>query len=243
MIKIKFLRDLPTGLEGYLLDLDAKIEVDKKAAIPVYYRENNDDVWFISDYVLRDNKAFEKTALAGLYRGGALLQVLTKEGQVTIYDERSQWLRLVGGIARYSEGADLTMTAAREGVLEELSVLTNDEKTRLVPIGMSQMVGLSIEGWGITAKNIEETGSLSTVEYFFNEVNHAFEVVVKWDISDKDGLVILHSEDWFRGGRSDFVPFVIDDKGNIVGLYDGRHGFVSMPVKKLHSTLKAILPF
>lgn len=232
------LEKIPNELRDYLKSMSN----EGKADIPVYYRDEiTEEVFLIDDFVLRNNREFEKTALKGLYRGGALLEVLTKEGRIVIYDERYKWLRMVGGIARFAEGSDLMMTAIREGVIEELSVLANGEKTRLVPIGTSESIGLSVEGWGITTEAIEETGSLSVVKTSFNEANHAFEVIAQWDISDRDGLIVLHSEDWFRGGRSGFVPFVIDDCGNVVGLYDGRHGFVPMPVQNLHPTLKELL--
>ncbi len=54
-------------------------------------------------------------------------------------------------------------------------------------------------------------------------------------------FIILHNEDWFRGGPSGFTPFVINETGLIVGLYDGRHGYVPMSVQAFHPTLKACL--
>jgi hypothetical protein len=195
----------------------------------------------VGDFILQDNKLFEKTAPAGLYRGGALMKLLTKNGQVVLYDERYQWLRMVGGIARFSEGSDLKKTAVREAVVEELAILADSEKVRLVPEGTKDLVGLSVPGWGITVEGILEAGSLSVVDYFFNDANRAFEMVVQWDLSAWDGLCILHSEDWFRGGRSGFTPIVIDKEGTIVGMYDGRHGYAPLPVHKLHSTLEACL--
>jgi hypothetical protein len=239
-IKTRLLKEIPVDLVCYLQKLELNTDSTKQAAIPVYYKEGR-NVFFISDYVLRDNRAFEKSAPVGLYRGGALLEVMTKQGRIVIYDERYKWLRMVGGIARHSEGADLMKTAIREGVVEELSVLVNGEKTRLVPIGTSGSVGLTIEGWGITTENIEETGSLEVVKTIFNKTNHAFELVVQWDVSDRDGLIVLHSEDWFKGGRSGFVPLVIDDIGDVIGFYDGRHGFVPIPVQNLHPTLASVL--
>ena len=166
---------------------------------------------------------------------------MTKNGQVVLYDERYKWLRLVGGIARFGEGDDLTKTAIREAVVEELAVLAEKETVRLVPKGTKNMVGLSVPGWGITVEGILETGSLSIVNHFFNEPNRSFEVVVQWDLFEWDGLTLLHSEDWFFGGRSGFIPFVINRAGNIVGMYDGRHGYVSLPVSLFHPTLKDCL--
>lgn len=236
------LSDLPEDLSIWLEKLEGLTEISKvNVMIPVYYRDQEGKVFFISDYILHDNKAFEKSAPAGLYRGGAVLEIKTREGRIVIYDERYKWLRMVGGIARFNEGLDLMNTAIREGVIEELSVLANGEKTRLVPIGTSGAIGLSVESWGITAEVIEETGSLSVIKTTFNQANHAFEMVVSWDISNYDGLIVLHSEDWYRGGHSGFVPFVINDKGEVVGLYDGRHGFVPIPVQKLHPTLESVL--
>lgn len=231
------LQNLPKELQDYLRSLPT----EGKNEVPVYYRNGAGEVFFVDDCVLRDNKMFEKTAPAGLYRGGALMKLLTKNGQVVLYDERYQWLRLVGGIARFSEGSDLTKTAVREAVVEELAVLADSEKVRLVPEGIKDLVGLSVPGWGITVEGILETGSLSVVDYFFNDANRAFEVVVQWDLSDWDGLIVLHSEDWFRGGRSGFAPIVINGNGMIVGMYDGRHGYAPLPVSKLHPTLGVCL--
>ncbi len=235
--------DLPEELSSYLKDLAGSMEIAKiKAMIPVYYRVG-DEVFFITDYVLWDNKRFEKTAPDGLYRGGALLKLLTKDGQVVIYDERRQWLRLVGGIARFEEGDDLTKTAVREGIIEELAVLIDNDKIRLVPIGMTAMIGdPSVSSWGIKINSVVETGSLEMVNYFFNNENRAFEVVVQWDLSSVDtNLFVYHNEEWFLEGRCGFVPFVIDELEDIVGIYDGRHGFVPMPIEKLHPTLEAVL--
>ncbi|MEI8067936.1 MAG: hypothetical protein WCG91_03260 [Candidatus Shapirobacteria bacterium] len=231
------LSGIPASLKDYLESLP-----EGQVAVPVYYRDDvSGQVYFISDYTLTNVKEFEKSAPAGLYRGGALLELLTKQGRVVIYDERYKWIRMIGGIARYSEGGDLIKTAIRESVVEELTVLTNGEKTRLVPCGTIELTSHDVEGWGITVDSIEETGSISVVKRTFNEANHAFELVVRWDISDCDDLIILHSEDWFRGGRSGFVPFVINDKGEIIGLYDGRHGYMSLPVETLHPTLAEVL--
>jgi len=227
---------LPDEQRNYLMSLP-----EGKSEIPVYYRDGAGGVFFVSDFVLTDNKLFEKTAPVGLYRGGALLKLLTKNGQVVLYDERYQWLRLVGGIARFTEGSDLTKTALREAVVEELVVLAENETVRLVPEGTNKLVGRSIPEWGITVERILETGSLSVFRHFFNDANRAFEVVVLWDISDWDGLAILHNEEWFKGGRTGFAPIVIDEKGTIVGMYDGRHGYAPLPVHKLHSTLEDCL--
>lgn len=238
-LKQILVKDLPEVQKNYLMSLPT----EGKNGMPVYYRDETGEVFFVSDYVLYDNRLFEKTAVEGLYRGGALMKLLTKNGQVVLYDERpnAKWLRLVGGIARYSEGDDLTKTAVREAVVEELAVLADNEKVRLVPAGTKDMVGLLIPGWDITVEGILETGSLSVVGHFFNEVNHAYEVVVQWDISGWDNLIIVHSEDWFRGGRSGFAPLVINGVGDVIGLYDGRHGYMPLPVWNTHPTLEAIL--
>lgn len=229
---------LPSDLCEYLWSLP----MEGKDEIPVYYRNGEGSVFFISDYVLRDVRIFERTAVSGLYRGGALLRLRTKNGQVVLYDARYKWLRLIGGIAHYSEGSDLFKTAVRESVIEELAVLAEDEKVRLVPRGVKSLVGLDIPEWGITVKDIVETGSLYQLQHFFNDDNKAFEMVVEWNLSNYSGdLTILHNEDYFHGGRSGFIPFVINEAGDVVGLYNGRHGYVSMPIQAFHPTLKACL--
>lgn len=239
-IKTMLFKDVPLPLWSYLKALEVGTQPTIQAAIPVYYRKG-DEVFFISDYVLRDNKTFEKTAPPELYRGGALLKLLTKNGQVVLYDERYKWLRLVGGIAKFDEGANLIKTAIREAVVEELAVLANGERVRFVPEGTKDLVGFSVPGWGIAVEGILETGSLSVVRHFFNDANRAFEIVVEWNLTACNDLIVLHSEDWFRGGRSGFVPFVIDEAGSVVGMYDGRHGYVSMPIQNLHPTLQVCL--
>jgi hypothetical protein len=229
--------------EHYLRTLERETEISKlgKTMIPVYYRDG-ENVYFIEDYILHNNKAFEKDAPAGLYRGGALLKLLTKEGQVVIYDERFKWLRLIGGIARFNEGDDLTKTAAREAIAEELAILADGEKVRLVPQGMSQMIkSTAIESWRIDVPEIRETGIIREVAHFFNDANKAFEIVIEWDISNEDNLIILHSEDWFKGGSTGFIPFVLDGDGITVGVYDGRHGYVPMPISNFHPTLTSVL--
>ncbi len=233
------LMELPSGLCEYLRSLP----MEGKDEIPVYYRNNKEEVFFVSDFILRDVKTFEKTAVSGLYRGGGLLRLRTKNGQVVIYDDRYKWFRLIGGIAHYSEGSDLFKTAVRESVVEELSVLTKNENFRLVPKGFKSFVKTEIPGWGITVKDVVETGSLFQLQHFFNDDNKSFEVVVEWDLSNYNNgdFIILHNEDWFRGGRSGFTPFVINETGLIVGLYDGRHGYVPMSVQAFHPTLKACL--
>lgn len=237
---------LPEELQDYLRPLGCLVnplgEEDDLKGAPVYLRDK-DDVFLVHNFVLTEIKTFEKTALSCLYRGGALLQIQTIEGQVVIYDERNQWMRLVGGIARFNEGSDLRKTAVREGVIEEIAVLTDNERIRLVPLGMSDLIkNLSVQSWGIQVGTLVETGELKTVGMFFNDVNHAYEVVVKWDLSKvESALYIYHDEDWFKGGRSSFVPFVLNQKGDLVGLYDGRHGYVKLPVVLNHPTLQAII--
>jgi len=245
-IGVMVLAELPEEQRQFLINLRELTTVAQaaKAMIPVYYRDQEGNVFFVEDYILYDNKTFEKTAPTGLYRGGALMKLMTKFGQVVLFDERSQWLRQIGGIAKYSEGDDLSETAIRESVIEELAVVAimpDKSKIRLVPEGMSQFVGLTINSWEITTAKVQETGIISFVEYFFNDSNKAFEYVVEWDISEWDNLRVFHAEDWFEGGRSGFTPFVIDSDGNVVGIYDGQHGFASFPITKLHPTLQATL--
>jgi len=228
--KIK-MSDLPQDEQVYLNSLG-----DGPTETPVYYN-NGVDIFFVFDFILRDVKEFEKTSLDSLYRGGGLLKLTTKQGQVVIYDERYKWLRLVGGVARYHEGDNLIKTSIREGAIEELVILADDEQTRLVPKDMGHFVKPDIDSWNINVPDVREAGSISVVGCFLNNKNRSFEVVVEWDISDEKNLKILHSEDWFKGGRSGFVPFVIDIEGHVVGLYDGRHGYVGLPIESFHPTL------
>lgn len=239
MVQVSVL-ELPKEQRDFLLDLAKK---GGKMDAPVYYRHVTGEVFFVADYVLKDIKAFEKTALEGLYRGGGLIKLLTRYGQVVLYDERHKWLRLIGGVAKFNEGSDLRRTAVREAVIEELAVLTDGEKSRLVPFGLENLMAeeLAIPEWGIVAETVKGAGSLSVVGSCFNDANRAFEIVVEWDISACDGLTILHREDWFRGGLSGFIPFVINECADIVGVFDGRHGYVPLPVVGVHPTLQMCL--
>ena len=237
------LGELPEELRQYLTDLYKATTVDQsiKTMIPVYHRDG-DNVYFIEDYILHDNKTFEKTAPAGLYRGGALLSLMTDYGQVVIPDERFGWLRLIGGIARFDEGDDLTKTAIREAVVEELAVLSKDEKTRFVPKGIDG-VSLNITGWGFSAEQLQEIGEIEIVNHFFNDANRALEIVVQWTVEGE--LKIFHNEDWFKGGMSGITPMMVDYLGRIVGIYSGRQGLIKIPAAnvsmKLHPTLASIL--
>lgn len=242
MMKEITLNELEPKFRDYLVKLDESTDPNKKAEIPVYVKIG-EEAYFVTDYKLRDNKQFEKTAPPNLYRGGASLKLVTKEGQVVIYDERYRWLRLIGGIARFDEGSDLAETAIREAIIEELAVLADGEKVRLVPPqGMSQMIkSTAIDSWRINVPEIRETGIITEITHFFNEANKAFELVVEWDISNENNLIILHSEEWFKGGSTGFIPFVINSEGDVVGMYDGRHGYVSLPISNLHPTLERVL--
>lgn len=238
-IKTIRVQQLPARLADFLRRLPDM--TNQKITVPVYYREG-EDVYFIENYVLHEIKAFEDLAPTGLYRGGALLSLMTDYGQVVIPDERYSWLRLIGGIARFNEGNDLTKTAIREAVVEELAVLSKDEKTRFVPKGIDG-VSLSINGWNFSAEKLEEVGEIKVLKHFFNDVNHAFENVVQWTVPGE--LKIFHNEDWYKGGMSGISPLTIDQQGRITGIYSGRQGLIKIPVAtetmKLHPTLAAII--
>jgi hypothetical protein len=102
MEKISF-NELGQDYRDYLSSL---AHGDETKGIPVYLKVN-EKVLFVSDYVLNDVKSFEKTAPMGLYRGGGVLDLVVETGHVVTYDERKQWFRPVGGIARFSEGTNL----------------------------------------------------------------------------------------------------------------------------------------
>lgn len=229
-------KDLKRSEQDYLASLK---NGDESQGIPVYLKIEN-KVFFISDYILNDNKSFEKTAPAGLYRGGGVLDLITDVGRVVIYDERSHWFRPIGGIARFYEGTNLVDTAIRE-FLEEIAVTTGDEKTRLTPKNNQKRTLLTVNNWGFSTSAIREAGEIKVIKGFFNEDNKAFELLIRWDISSEKDLHLFHSEVWFAGGQTGFVPFVIDHKGNLIGLYDGRHGYVSLPVNKYHPTLAQLI--
>lgn len=161
---------------------------------------------------------------------------------MVIPDERFGWLRMVGGIAHFNEGDNLIKTAVREGIIEELAVLSKDEKIRFVPKGIDG-VSLSVNGWGFSVQKLEEIGEIEIVNHFFNFQNKAFEIVAQWTVPGE--LKILHNEDWFAGGMSGISPLTIDEQGRITGIFSGRQGLIKIPVSaepmKLHPTLAAIL--
>ena len=69
-IGMTMLQDLSKELQDYLMSLP----MEGKNEIPVYYRNEAGEVFFVSNYILRDSKSFEKTAPASLYRGGGTTQ-------------------------------------------------------------------------------------------------------------------------------------------------------------------------
>jgi len=231
-------RDLEGSYQDYLGSLK---NGDEDRGIPVYLKVEN-KVFFISDYSLNDNKLFEQTAPEGLYRGGGVLDLITDVGRVVIYDERKKqkWFRPIGGIARKSEGSNLVDTAIRE-FLEEIAVVTEDEQTRLIPKNNKKNVSTLISNWGFSVSCIREAGEIKVVHGFFNDVNKAYELLIRWDISGENNLHIFHSEAWHNGGQTGFVPFVLDHNGSLVGLYDGRHGYVPLPITRYHPTLTQLI--
>ncbi|MEI7539226.1 MAG: hypothetical protein WCJ36_00435 [Candidatus Saccharibacteria bacterium] len=238
------LNDIPLEFRDYL---NSVADRSKGEQIPVYYQPiGSEDIFWIKDYVLKDNSVFERTAPTGLWRGGGVLLLKTKNGYVTLFDERYNWLKMPGGVAKFSEGNSLRDTAIREAVVEELVVLKSDETERLVPMNLRRDVDRNIKNWDITVQNVRGCGTIKDVDYFFNQKNKCMESVIIWDLSDeKTDLVILHNEDWFRGGDTGFATFVINNDGNIVGIYDGRHGFVKFPIPAggitLHETLAKVI--
>lgn len=242
-IKEITMQELPVTVSMGLTELDKIIPESKKSAIPVFWKGPT-SVFFITDFVLRDNRLFEKNIAPehNLYRGGGLLDIVVNGKRVVIPDERFGWLRPIGGIARFSEGNDLIQTAVREAIYEELCVLSEDEKEKFVPEGFS-MVDLSTK-MNFSAEKIKNIGKIMLLGYCFNEENKGFEAVVQWRI-DGIKVKILHNEDWFAGGLSGIVPLAIDDFGRVTGIYSGRQGLIDIPianeVMKQHPTLLNIL--
>lgn len=212
--------------------------------IPVYIKIDN-EMLFIYDYVLKDNKAFEKDRkdVAGgelLFRGGGVLIPVIGNQCVAIFDERHSWFRPIGGIAKFNEGQDLEMAAVREGVIEELLVSDSKEHNRIVPpiIGDTSTLSLAAHNWSMKFTGVAVVGSVTT-SYTLNDENGAFECVVKWELPwSANYYKVFHQEDWFEGGPSGIVPVTLDKFGNITGYWSGRQGYVSLPVQKIHPTLQ-----
>lgn len=215
---------------------------DPTKGIPVYLKKG-EQLFFIEDYILNNNKEFEKNAVEDLFRGGGLLDLLTDKGRACIYDER-YGLRQAAGIARFSEGKDLIKTAIREGILEEISIFyrNGDEKIKIVPKGYANTSSKQINNWNLTCDTLEEKGEIRVLDYFLNNSNKALEAIVQWDLSENDkNLIICHTEDWYMHGNSGFTVFAVDEKGIIVGCYDGQHGYMSFSNIKIHPTLTHVL--
>lgn len=237
------LSQVPLELRDYLNSI---MDRSRGEQMPVYYQPSgSEDVFWIKDYILKDNMVFEKTAPAELWKGGGSLLLKTKHGYLTLFDERYDWLRMPGGLSIFKEGNNLIETAIREVIMEEIVVLRSDESERLVPMNLRKDVDRNIKNWDITVPVVKGCGTFKIVNYFFNQKNKCLEAVIMWDLGEETDLIVLHNEDWFRGGDTGFSAFVINKAGNILGIYDGRHGFVKFPIPaggmNLHETLKKVL--
>lgn len=215
--------------------------VNEKTGVPIYYISNN-QVHLISDYVLINVKAFESEKLENLYRGGGVMIIRLKDCDVVIPDDRYQWLRPVGGIAKPNEAINLEETAIRESIIEELGIYSRDGSIRYIPNGakISHKDVRNIHNyWNFTPKEVEYVGHI-TKEFILNFDNQTFEAVLYWHIPlNARDLIVLHQEDWFTGGASGITPLAIDDNNRVIGVFSGRQGYFPLPFTRIHPTVAA----
>lgn len=235
------LNQLNPEQRNFLLNLLATFPVNGEI-IPVYLKDGNNAL-LIEDFALpfAANKQFEKTAPDGLYRGGGLVTVKTPQGYLVIPDDRNTWWRFIGGIAKINEGKDLRKTALREAT-EELFLSNLGKTIRFVPPGFGHGASLYSPSLDFEVASIVEAGEVEVLFENFNETNRSYEKVVCWDISSLDEkLLCATNEDWYSGGNSAIVVFVIDKAGQLVGFYSGQQGYFAFSEMKQHESLAKFL--
>jgi hypothetical protein len=239
---------LPQEVKDALLLMDEKGKEEKDPKkIPIYYRDKDKgEVFFIQDCFAKSNKAIQETKIKGvLYPGGGVLPVKVKEGWIVIPDERSSHFKFFAGIAKYEEGLDLLRTAKREG-MEEVRIVSIDETVLYLPPGIEDdlMPKTNEIGSDFSVERFEITGKTSS-SYFFNdnERHSALEVKLRWDISNISirDIKVFHKEKWFSGGLGRFVPSVLNNKGEEIGHFSGRQGFIEKDKFGLHPAVRCEL--
>lgn len=238
MKEIKF-KELSKEHQGFLASLPQATAEDQ--GIPVFLE--SEKIFFISDFKMATeaNKEFEKKSPSTLYRGGAVIKVISSFGTLVVPDERHNWWKSFAGIARFSEGHDLRLTGARE-LLEEAFVYSLDKKVRFVPEGCAREASLTCSSLDFTVEKTVEVDQISLLGLECNQTNKALEAVLGWDIA---GINVLYSvsleESWWAGDRSGVSVYAITHDGKIAGVFSGQQGFIEIPKYGIHETLKKYL--
>ena len=183
------------------------------------------------------NKQFERDAPAGLYRGGAIIRVVSSYGTLVVPDERYGWWKPFAGIAQGDEGHDLTITGVRE-LIEEAFIYDVKKTTRFVPVGTTKGTSRACR-LGFEVSNVVEVGTIKAVGFELNEKNKAIEAVLEWDITSIDTpYSVSLEEEWWAGGQNGVSVYVIGNDGTLNGVFSGQQGFIKIPSLGIHPTLQ-----
>lgn len=236
------IRELPQTHQEELRRLAESHSDGAHKLMPLYYR-HDDEIKFVSDFGLPEkaNRDFEKLALTDTYRGGISAMVMTDHGVLSFGDDRYSWLRTFGGIAKFEEGQQLSLTAGRE-LEEEAFVFTLDHSKRYVPQGFSAFASAECS-LGFTAKEIVEAGKLVSLGHTCNEKNRAYEAMFIWDLSGaiSEKFSVTAEEDWFRGGHSGTTLLTIDNFGRVSGFFSGQQGYFPLFGMGVHEVFEKML--
>lgn len=231
----------PSAEQRSYLDRLPRAEGDDPG-IPIYLRDG-DRFIFLPEYKMASaaNRAFERDAPAGLYRGGAVILVTYQGGTLVVPDDRYGWYKPFAGIAQHDEGGDLTLAGIRELIEEAFLYDTKEKALRFVPQGAGTGCEL-LSSLGFTAKRTVEVGQVKLSHYAVNESNRSYEAVLTWDIS---GIGVTFSvsleEEWWNKDKSGISVYVLNDDGTLRGVFSGQQGLIALPKLGIHPTLKSAL--
>ena len=231
----------PSAEQRAYLDRLPRAEGDDPG-IPIYLRDGERFI-FLPEYKMASaaNRAFEKDAPAGLYRGGAVILVTYQGGTLVVPDDRYGWFKPFAGIAQHDEGGDLVLAGIRELIEEAFLYDTREKALRFVPQGAGHGCEL-VSSLGFTARRTVEVGQVKLSHHAVNEANRSYEAVLTWDISAIGvSFSVSLEEEWWNKDKSGISVYVLNNDGTLRGVFSGQQGFIALPALGIHPTLKSVL--
>lgn len=183
-----------------------------RGSCPLYLKNSDGNFSLIADCAIDEKhiSLLKPSFPSWLYRGGGVVNLITREGVVVRFDDRRGWWKpAAAGIASILDGdnpSNLLVNSALRELTEEINIIAD-------PI-------------------IKLKDQPKTVSFTVNEPDKAIEAVIMIDISAYDIKNIIGMED------GDVGPTIgVLNNGRIVGLYNQTQGYINLLQINIHPSI------
>lgn len=183
-----------------------------RGSCPLYFKNRDGNFSLITDCAIDEKhiSLLKPSFPDWLYRGGGVVNLITREGVVVRFDDRRGWWKpAAAGIASILDGdnpSNILVNSALRELAEEIVIIADP--------------------------NLIIKDQPKTVSFTVNEPDKAVEAVVTINISAYDIFDIIGMED------GDINPTIgVLNNGRIVGLYNQNQGYINLKQINIHPSI------